>query len=203
MAFDLPTLPPTQPDWAQFQIWWQQVVEKIEAQETAQDALLAQIVAAQAAADAAAADAATAQADATAAATTAAAAERNDAISGSWTTPGATLTASDAGSDAAITVAGHTRKYGDATSVAVSGGSIGGLSFSTAYYVYYDDPSRAGGSVSFQATTNANDAAHNAAVGRHFVGKVTTPADGGGSTSGGTTPPGGGGGGGGFTPQEF
>lgn len=184
MAFDLPRLPPTQPDWSTFQLWWQQVVDKVEAQETAQDTLLAQIVAAQNAAAAAAADAAAAQ-------STADTAEKNDKISSSWTSPGSVLTATDAGSDATITIAAHTRNYGDGTTVSVSGASKTGKAYSTAYYVYYNDPSLAGGAVSYQVTTSATTAAPNKTSGRHFVGKVTTPAAAAPPTTGGTVPPGG------------
>jgi hypothetical protein len=192
MAFELPRLPSALPDdYEQFRLWWtsvfapywQTVVETIEAQEAAQDDLLTQILAAQATADAA-------QTTANTANTTASTVKRDDAISSSWVSPGSVLSAADVGADATITIAAHTRKYGDNTSVAVNGGTITGRAFSTVYHVYYDQTSRAGGAVSYQATTNANTAAYNAAAGRHFVGTVTTPADGGAASSGGTYPPG-------------
>ena len=170
--------------------WSQRVAEQIESNfADIEDA----IAAAQAAADAAAAAAADALAASTAAAaaqTTANTVKRDDAISGSWTSPGNVLSATDAGSNATITIAAHTRKYGDATSVSVNGGSLTGKSYSTKYYVYYDQTSRAGGAVSYVATTSATTASYNAAAGRHFMGTITTPAAGGGSTSGGPTPPG-------------
>jgi hypothetical protein len=185
--------------------WGQRVVEQLEealaTQQTTIDdlaAAVADIAAAQAAADAAQADADAAQTTANTASTTATTAnttattvKRDDAISSSWTSPGAVLSASDAGATATIAIAAHTRKYGDNTSVSVNGGSKTGLAFSTQYSVYYDQTSRNGGSVSYQTTTDPNNALPNAAAGRHFVGKITTPADGGGSTSGGFTPPGG------------
>ncbi len=43
MSFTLPRLPQTLPNYGQAQIWWQQVVEKIESQETIQDQALADI----------------------------------------------------------------------------------------------------------------------------------------------------------------
>ena len=157
--------------------WSQRVAEQIEKAFADQQAQIDAITAAQAAANAAQ--------------TTANTAKTNDKISASWTSPGAILSASDAGSDATVTIAGHTRKYGDATSAAVTGASITGLSYSTTYFIYYDDPTTAGGAVTFHATTDPNVAAYNAASGRHNCGSVTTPASGGGSTSGGVIPPGG------------
>lgn len=53
MAFDPPTLPPYQPEWGNFQIWWQQVVNALQAEFGALEAAAQ----AQAAADAAAASA--------------------------------------------------------------------------------------------------------------------------------------------------
>jgi hypothetical protein len=120
VAFKLPTLPPTQPEWGQFQIWWQQVVEAIEAQEALQDttqadlaAQLAQILAAQASADAAAASAT--------------ATARESARISSYPNPGSVITAADVGTDVTITIAGHTRVYPvqgtiDVPDVAITGG---------------------------------------------------------------------------------
>jgi hypothetical protein len=154
--------------------------------------VLAQVVAAQAAADAA-------QSTANTANSTANTVKRDDSISTSWTSPGNILSASDAGSSATITISAHTRKYTDATSVSVNGGSLTGLSYSTTYTVYYDQTSRAGGSVTYHATTDPNTGLANAAAGRHLCGKITTPASGGGGTSGGVSPPSGGGG---YSPGE-
>ena len=152
MAFRLPRLPrnvtiadpatgyPTQA----FQRWWQSVVETLEAQETAQDAAIIAIQNAQAAADAAnaaaaAADAAAATAQ-TAADTAQTAADNAQtaaddaatvaALTASGVT-GLTLTATDAGANATITVSAHTRVYGDGTSVSVNGGSVTALAYST------------------------------------------------------------------------
>lgn len=99
------------------------------------------------------------------------------------------LTATDAGSDATINIASHSVQFGFGT-VAYNSGSITGLSFSTVYYVYVNDPTYTGGAVTYLATTNANTVTSN--DGYYYVGKVTTPANGAGDQSGGW---GGGGGG--------
>jgi hypothetical protein len=149
--------------------------------------------AAQTTASAASTAAASAASDAATAQTTANTVNRNDSISTSWTSPGSILSASDAGSNATITISAHTRKYTDVSSVSVNGGSLTGLSYSTSYAVYYDQTSRAGGAVTYHATTDPNVALPNAAAGRHFCGKILTPAAAGAATSGGVSPPGGGG----------
>lgn len=98
------------------------------------------------------------------------------------------LTAADAGSDTTITVAAHSYDY-DFGTVSVNSGAITGLSFSTKYYVYFDDLRYLGGAVTYIATTTITDVTGN--QGRIYVGTITTPADGGGGTGG----SGGGGGG--------
>lgn len=103
------------------------------------------------------------------------------------------LTATESAGVATISVAAHSVQFGFGT-VAYNSGSITGLSTSTIYYVYADDPSYEGGAVTYLATTNANTVT--AGNGRYYLGKITTPAGGGGGTSGGF----GGGGGGGGTP---
>lgn len=118
----------------------------------------------------AAAQAAADNANAAAEATTLATALANSYVE---TNP---LTATDAGTNATITVAAHNRIYGDGTTVAVSGGSITALSYETLYYVYYDQPSRAGGSVTYLTTTDASVAAQTGD--RHVVGSALTPAGG-------------------------
>lgn len=185
MSFDPPPLPAsfTQP---QFQVWWQQVLSSLKTElgalATAQAALAA-AVAAQSTANTAVTDAATAQG-------TANIAKRNDKISASWTSPGSVLGATDAGSNATITVSAHSRKYGDNSSLSVAGGTLTGKSYATDYYIYYDDTTTSDTTPTYTATTNPNTAAYNAAAGRHFVGKIKTPAAAGAPTSGGTTPPG-------------
>lgn len=133
-----------------------------------------------------------AQADATAAA-------REEARINSYPLPSSVLSASDAGATATISIAAHTRVYPvqgdiDVPDLSVGSGSITGLSFSTKYYVYYDDTTLADTTPSYLATTTASTAQVGSAAGRHLVGVVTTPADGGSGTSGeGPLPPGGGG----------
>ena len=176
MAFALPRLPVSGASAAEMQIWWQQVVEAIEAQENSQNTLIA--------------DLAATQADLTNAI-------RDIARLSSYTAPTNVLTAADVGTDCTVTIAAHTRIYPGSfvADLAVGGGSVTGLSFSTAYYIYYDDTTLAVTAPAYQATTNAATAQVGAADGRHFVGVVTTPADGGGATGGsGGFPPGGGGG---------
>lgn len=191
MSLNLPSLPAgglTAATSAQQQIWWQQLKDAIETHETAQDQLIADVLAAQNTANAA-------QADATAAA-------RETARLTSYTAPTNMLSAADVGSDATITVAAHTRIYPvagsvDVPDVSILAGSVTGLAFSTLYYVYYDDTTLADTTPTFVATTNIATAQAGAAAGRHFVGEITIPADGAGATSGtgGGKPPGYGGGG--------
>jgi len=84
-----------------------------------------------------------------------------------------TLDAIDAGATATIQISAHSRVYGNGTIVSVNAGTISGLDHDTYYYIYYDDPTRTGGAVSYQATTiEANAAQIND---RHLVGAVRTP----------------------------
>lgn len=192
MTFQAPPLPPVQPTWPQFQVWWQQVLTSLSAElgslEAAETALAA-AVAAQTSAN-------TAQAAATAAA-------REQARIASYPNPGSVLSAADVGTDCTITIAGHTRVYPvrgsiDVPDVTITGGAITGLAFSTRYYIYYDDTTLAVIAPTFLSTTISATAQVGAAAGRHFIGYVDTPADGAAPSSGqGGGPPGGGGGGGG------
>ena len=100
------------------------------------------------------------------------------------------LTAADVGSDTTVTIAAHNLIY-DSTTLAYNSGTITGLGFATLYFIYTDDPTKAGGAVTYVATTTGTDITAN--VGRYFIGEITTPADGAGGTGGGW---GGGGGGG-------
>jgi hypothetical protein len=214
MAFDLPRLPIGGFSQGEFQIWWQQVVEAIEAQESAQDQVIADLATTQADLATAQADLATAQTDlATAQADIAAAqadivstqadlvaAIRDIARLASYPNPGSIITAADVGIDVTITIANHDRVYPGAfvPDVAIIGGTLTGKAFSTRYYIYYDDATLADTTPTFVATTSSATAQVGAAVDRHFVGYVDTPADGGSGTGGtGGGPPGGGGGGGG------
>lgn len=88
----------------------------------------------------------------------------------------------DAGTTATITIETHDRSYTD-KAVAVTGDDITGLVLATAYYIYYDDPTRVGGVVLFEATTDYSLALNSATnPGRHYVGYIITPADAAGDT---------------------
>lgn len=164
-----------------FQKWWQTLKTALETQEGAQDDLLAAVVAAQAAADDAQTAADTAQSAASSASTDAATAQTAAdgansvaSLTNSGVTPNP-LTATDAGADATITIAAHTRVYGDGTTLAIAGPTnLTGRAYSTFYYVYYDDATRADTTPTYQTTTSQATAAQ---VGdRHLVGSITTPA---------------------------
>lgn len=170
-----------------FMQFWDQVAKNIEDSFNDLAALVAAIAAAQAAANAA-------QATATAAA-------RESARIASYPNPGSVLTAADVGTDCDIVIANHTRVYPvqgsiDVPDVSITGATLHGKAFSTTYYIYYDDTTLASTTPTFVATTTSATAQVGAATGRHFVGYITTPADGAAGTGGqGGGPPGGGGGG--------
>ena len=142
-----------------------EAVDGILAAQTAAEAANAAAVVAQDAA-------ATAQVAAEAANDAAAAVGSEGTITASGTS-GLTLTATDAGTDATVNISAHTRIYGDSSSVSVSAGSITGLAYSTDYWVFYDDPTRAGGAVTYQHSTDPADAVQTGD--KHSVGAVTTP----------------------------
>lgn len=146
------------------------------------------LVAAQEAADAANAAAAAATTAAAAANTAVASVTETSALTNSGIYPVNALTAIDAGTNATVQIAAHTRLYGDGTSVSVSAGSVTALSYSTVYYVYYDDPARAGGSVTYVATATASNAVQSGD--RHSIGAIETPASGGSSSGVVVSPPG-------------
>ena len=163
-----------------FQSLWQRVMEQVEKAFVTQQEQITAIALAQAAANAAnlaATAASTAAATATTAAGVAQAAAIDAGADASLASSGAsglTMSATDAGASATITISAHTRVYGNGTSVAVSGGSVTGLSYSTGYYIYYVQASRLGGAVTYQATTNSALAAQTGDT--HSLGAVTTPA---------------------------
>lgn len=179
------------------QLYWQQAMEAIERSFAELGGAVAAIEAAQDAADAAntAAGAAQVAADAaqTAADTANTVAETvtaTSALATSYVDNASPLTATDAGASATITVLAHNRIYGDGTSVAVAGGSVTGLAYSTDYWVSYIDAARTGGTVTYLASTTAQGNGSGNSD-RHFVGAVRTPAALGGPIGGnGTRPPG-------------
>ncbi len=183
---DLPPLPQGQPiaqkdgnPTLAFTVYWQQLIAQIGGTLTNIESILADILAAQAAAEAAA---------------------REAARLSSYTQPSSVLTATDAGSDASVTIAAHYRIYPvqgfiDVPDLLVGGGIVTGLAFSTTYYVYYDDTTLEDETPNYIATESLGTASVGAAPGRHFIGKIITPANGAGDTIGtGGSPPGGGGG---------
>jgi 4-hydroxyphenylpyruvate dioxygenase-like putative hemolysin len=139
-----------------------------------------QIAAAQAAADAAnaaavAADAAAANADAAAVAAQGTADQvlAESSLANSFTT-GLTITATDAGANVTIAMSAHSRVYGDGTTVSVNAGNVTGLAYSTSFWIFYDQVSRLGGAVTYQASTSIQG--NGTAPDRHFIGAVLTPA---------------------------
>ena len=76
------------------------------------------------------------------------------------------------------TVSDHRRYYAiGAGPVEVSGGLVASLAYGADYWIYYDQVSRAGGAVSYQATTTYSDAfANHDAPNRHFLGALRMPA---------------------------
>lgn len=77
-----------------------------------------------------------------------------------------------------VTIAAHTRYYGDGTSVAVAGGVLAtGEAAASVLRIYYDDPRHLGGAVSYQYTLDPAVAPIQTGV-RHIVGRVEIPASG-------------------------
>jgi len=136
---------------------------------------------AQVAADTANTAAATAQAAATAANTAASTAQGAAdsantvaAIIGGYPS-GLTLTASADGATAKIVVSSHTMIYPDKT-VSVTGDTLSGLAYGTSYDIYYDDPARAGGAVTFNAVTDGTAFPSPTNPSRIYIGSAMTPA---------------------------
>lgn len=182
MTLTLPRLPVGYtPD--EFQFWWQQVAEAVETHEEVQDGLIATvgiavddltdllasiillnelIVDAEAAIEAAN--------EATAAIT------ESDSLAKSWI-ENFTPPAVSSDNTGVVTIANHDRHYGDGTIVAVTGDTLAtGQVSPTRVHIYYSDPSRAGGAVTYQYSTAEADAAQIGDV--HNVGAVEIPAAG-------------------------
>lgn len=153
-----------------FMVIWQETVEKIEeafealtTQVSDNSAIIARLVAAEAVAAAAAA--------------TAAETEAREALSQSYVNPTQVLTATSSG---VVSIAAHSRIYGDGSSVSVNSGSVSGFGEGDYVTIYYDDAAREGGAVAYSGTTSAVAQSGN----RHVVGSVTIPAAGAGTTTG-------------------
>lgn len=161
-----------------FHRWMQEIIDNIGASVTDLEVLIEDIQSAQAQAEEA---------------------QKETARILSYPVPTDVLSAADVGADATITIDSHTRIYPvmgpyDIADVPVTGGTVTGLAFSTQYFVYYDDTTLEDPTPTFIATTDAETSQVGAASGRHYLGKITTPANGAADTSGtGVTPPGGGG----------
>lgn len=84
------------------------------------------------------------------------------------------LTATDAGSNATVSIASFTMRTSSKGDISINSGSVTALSYSTLYYVYYDDATLAGGAVTYAATTAKTTAINGS--GRFFVGSIVTPA---------------------------
>ncbi|UZK69600.1 hypothetical protein OKW76_00475 [Sphingomonas sp. S1-29] len=96
---------------------------------------------------------------------------RDQNLTNSYVDPGTVLQCSDL----TLTVSPHERVYGDGTRVAVGGATLTVTQYATRYWVYYLDPTRAGGTVSYVATSNYLEAAQSGD--RHVIGEIITPAD--------------------------
>lgn len=116
--------------------------------------------------------------------------QRNTAIASSYTVPGLVVTAADAGTSITVTVAAHSRRYGDGTAAGLTVGTVTGLAYSTLYTVYYDDPTRSISNPTYVATINLKAGQNNYLSGRHLVGTVQTPAAAGAAVLGGIVPSG-------------
>lgn len=134
---------------------------------------------------------------------------RETARINSYPDPATILTGTDETVGASITIAAHTRVYPvhgtvDVPDVVIpapvtlttEADGVTGIVNAVQYSVYYDDTTLADTTPAYKAVQTATshaDAQPGAAAGRHFIGAVTTPANGAGGTSGvGGGPPGGG-----------
>lgn len=105
----------------------------------------------------------------------------NTALANQATTPSGGNPLTQHGVTTQIDVAASVWKAGNLT-INYSPGFVDPGAYGT-YYVYADDPKKAGGTVTFHATTNNADIT--AADGRIFFGRITTAGGGGGTGGGG------------------
>lgn len=96
--------------------------------------------------------------------------KREAAIQGSYVEPASNLTATPT----TITVNGHTRRYADGTSAVVNGGTVAATGPGDTDYVSYVDNDRAGGAVTYIASTTPPTQTGDT----HVVGAVAIPATG-------------------------
>lgn len=98
-----------------------------------------------------------------------------DAVNVSYRPTSNPLTGHDAGASATVNIAAFIMR-GGAYDISVNSGSVTTLSYSTLYYIYYDDNAKAGGAVTYNATVTKETALNGR--GRFYIGSVTTPASG-------------------------
>lgn len=91
------------------------------------------------------------------------------------------LTSTDAGSDVTITIAAFVMRD-SGTDISITGDTITGESYNVVRYIYYDDPNKVGGAVTFIATATKLDLLDDS--GRYFVGSIITALAGGSDTNG-------------------
>lgn len=114
---------------------------------------------------------------------------RSVEVSSSWPSG---LTITGVASSASITISAHTREYPSGAK-SMQAGTVTGQTYGATVYVYFDDATRNGGLVTYAATSSYESAFPTATYpNRHFVGKVTMPANAGASNTTGTParPPG-------------
>lgn len=157
MAFKLPRLPAVQASWSNLQVWWDKLCTKIEAQEGAQDDIIATLNAT--------------------VATLNATVSRLKRIT-SHTSPTTIVHATDTGTTSNIVIDNHTRVYGDGTTLSITGATITGAPADTIVALYYDDTTLAVAAPTFHYTTTYPTAQAVAADGRHFMGFIKTPVAG-------------------------
>lgn len=91
------------------------------------------------------------------------------------------VTSTDAGASATVNIASFSTQVAG-TTLTYNSGSVAGLSYSTLYYIYANDPTLFGGAVTYQTTTSKQTTL--AATGNFFVGSVATANNGGADTTG-------------------
>jgi hypothetical protein len=94
------------------------------------------------------------------------------------------LTATDAGASATVDIAAFTMRTGSKGDISYNSGSVVGLSYSTLYYVYFDDSTLAGGAPSGGYLATTTKATANDGAARFFLGSIYTPKSGGVNTVG-------------------
>lgn len=160
-----------------FQQIWQNAMDAIKDAFTAQGGQITELEAIYAAIN-------TAQTTAAAAVQTANATAAGIDLTNSYTNPVGVGTASSSGT---VTIAAHERIYGDGHSASVGAGSVSGFVEGQYVTVYYTDPARAGGTVTYSGTTSAISQTGDT----HIVWQGTIPAAGAADTTGtGPTAPG-------------